>query len=242
MTETRPLNERIDEYVIGLADPAEAAALERLAAEDPALATAIEAARARFRELDETAEALALPEDLWDRVAGALAMPDTEPAPAPDAPPEPARVVPFDRTAATRPWKWAGGLGLAASLVLAAMLVWTLMSRPEPTVIAVLLNDAGEPVAVVEGAADNTTLVTLLEDPAVPGDRVMQLWTKPEEDGPPISLGVLESARAATFRVQGLPVPSAEQLYEITFEAPGGSPTGLPTGPILGKGLAQEPL
>jgi anti-sigma-K factor RskA len=42
--------------------------------------------------------------------------------------------------------------------------------------------------------------------------------------------------------IDGLPAPHPQQLYEITVEPAGGSPTNLPTGPIPGKGLAQEPV
>ncbi|WP_407815360.1 anti-sigma factor domain-containing protein, partial [Staphylococcus aureus] len=38
-----------------------------------------------------------------------------------------------------------------------------------------------------------------------------------------------------------LPTPRDNQLYEITLEQAGGSPTGRPTGPILAKGLAKFP-
>lgn len=35
---------------------------------------------------------------------------------------------------------------------------------------------------------------------------------------------------------------AAGQLYEITLEPSGGSPTGRPTGPIQVKGFAKSPL
>ncbi|MWB79014.1 hypothetical protein GLS40_13325, partial [Pseudooceanicola sp. 216_PA32_1] len=45
------------------------------------------------------------------------------------------------------------------------------------------------------------------------------------------------SGRSGTLMIDGLPAPHPQQLYEITVEPAGGSPTNLPTGPILGKGL-----
>ena len=70
----------------------------------------------------------------------------------------------------------------------------------------------------------------------------MQVWTKPDADGPPVSLGILDRVESTQLGAEGLPTPSVNQLYEITFEQKGGSPTGLPIGPIHGKGLAQQPL
>ena len=57
-----------------------------------------------------------------------------------------------------------------------------------------------------------------------------------------MSLGVLEGTRAARLAFGDLPDPGAEQLYEVTLEPQGGSPTGRPTGPIIGKGLAAPQL
>jgi len=76
----------------------------------------------------------------------------------------------------------------------------------------------------------------------MPSNQVMQVWTKPDDDGPPVSLGLLSTGRSDTLTIEGLPTPSPRQLYEITLEPAGGSPTNLPTGPIFGKGLAKAPV
>ncbi|WP_424930056.1 anti-sigma factor [Amaricoccus tamworthensis] len=234
----RPLEERIDEVVIGLADEAECARIERMAAEDITVARMLDQARKRFGELDDTACPEALPDDMWARISGRLETVEPEPAIVSDP-----DVVPFPRPDnAPRAMSWATIGSLAASVVLAIALAWTLFSQKDPAVIAVLINDAGEPVAVVEGTLDNTTLITLLGPTTVPEGRIMQVWTKPDADGPPVSLGVLARPTSTRLEVENLPAPSANQLYEITFEQAGGSPTGLPTGPIHGKGLAQQPL
>ncbi len=250
MTDYRDLRERIDEAVIGLAEPGDADAIERMAAEDPGVAVMLERTRARFAELDKTALPEELPADMWARVSEKLdrgvndehaddkVVPMSRPRSSQPGSSQPKSSQPKS----SRPLIWTASASIAASLVMAVLLGWSLLSKPEPTVIAVLLNDAGSPVALVEGAKDNTTLITLLGTASVPDGRVMQVWTKPEDDGPPVSLGVLERPKGATLTVRGLPVPSAQQLYEITFEQDGGSPTGLPTGPIYGKGLAQQPL
>ncbi|MBU3033768.1 anti-sigma factor [Tritonibacter mobilis] len=233
----RSLDILIDEVVLGLADDADVARIEGMAARDPEIAARLDHARARFAPLDDTADEIALPEGFWSRVEGALDMNDAETAPTS------ADVVDLSaiRRAMTR-WRNAAVGGIAAALLLAMTLGWTLMTPVEPSVIAVLLNDDGEAIALVEGRPDNTTLVTLLEMAQVPTERVMQVWTKPDDDGPPVSLGLLTSGRSETLVIEGLPAPHPQQLYEITVEPAGGSPTNLPTGPILGKGLAKEPV
>ena len=139
-------------------------------------------------------------------------------------------------------WRRAALGGLAAAMLLAVVLGWSVLSQPGPVVVAVLLDDRGEAIALVEGGRDNTTQITLLERPDMPSNQVMQVWTKPDDDGPPVSLGLLSTGRSDTLTIEGLPTPSPRQLYEITLEPAGGSPTNLPTGPIFGKGLAKAPV
>jgi anti-sigma-K factor RskA len=235
----RSLEERIDEAVLGLASEAEMAEIEALCATDPAIAAQLERARSRFAALDDTADALPLPDDLWHRVQTSL---DEEKAGEPEEP-QSAEILKFAplHTAMTK-WRATALSGIAAALLLAVALGWSLLNVTEPTVIAVLLDSQGQPIALVEGNEDNKTLITLLESARVPDDRVMQVWTKPREDGNPVSLGLLAAARSRTLSVDGLPPPREDQLYEITYEPLGGSPTNLPTGPILGKGFAKMPV
>ena len=233
----RALDILIDEVALGLADDADAARVEAMAARDPDIAARLDRARARFAPLDDTADEVALPDGFWSRVEDGLDAGGAEAAPPP------ADVVDLTavRRAMTR-WRGAALGSIAAAILLAVSIGWSVMTPVEPSVIAVLLNDNGEAIALVEGRPDNTTLVTLLEQTQVPSERVMQVWTKPDDDGPPVSLGLLASGRSETLMIDGLPAPHPQQLYEITVEPAGGSPTNLPTGPIPGKGLAQEPV
>jgi anti-sigma-K factor RskA len=138
-------------------------------------------------------------------------------------------------------WKIGAMLASAASLVLATGLGWALMRPVEPMVVAVLLNGAGEPQAIVEDFGNDTASIRLLSDFSVPADKVMQVWTLPTREMGPVSLGLLQQAHSATLASPKLPPPHDAQLYEITLEQTGGSPTGRPTGPILVKGFAKLP-
>lgn len=221
----------LDEVALGLAPDEDIRRVEELALADPAIAARLERARLRFLPLDDTAPEMPLPDGFWDRLRAQL---DQAPARA-------ANVVNLaDRR--LRRWRMTAMGGMAAAATLAAMLGWSLLQSPDPSVVAVLLDAEGEAVALIEGQPDNTTRVTLLERPDLPAGRVMQVWTKPDADGLPVSLGLLVAGRSDTLTVPGLPEPDASQLYEITAEPEGGSPTDLPTGPILGKGLAKKPV
>lgn len=130
-------------------------------------------------------------------------------------------------------------LGRRRHLLLAIGLAYSLTRTVEPLVVAVLINDAGEVQAVVEDFGNAQATIRMLADFNIPGDKTIQVWTLPSKDTGPVSLGLIDGARSAHLAVPELPTPRGDQLYEITLEDAGGSPTGRPTGPILAKGLAK---
>ena len=236
MSAARTLSERADEYVLGLLDPHEAEAVEAEIERDPAMAKAVAESRDRFLELDLAGGAEPASEDLWARISASVDQGKAEPAPK-DSAAKPAN----DNRRGLSFWRSTAVASLAACLLLVVGLGASLMMRPEPQVVAILVNDAGEPMVLVEDFGDRSARITPLGDFAPPDDRVMQVWTLPSEDLGPVSLGLLDDWQSATLEGPDLPTPQETQLYEITLEQPGGSPTGRPTGPILVKGFAKLP-
>jgi anti-sigma-K factor RskA len=233
MSTWRTLQERADAYILGLMDEGEQVAVEMDMETDGQLARAVGEARDRFLELDLVGPTATVSADLWSRIEAQLGAQE-RPASRRTIPP----AVNDNRLT------WWRGLGLsaaAASMLLVAALAFTVLGRSEPQVIAVLMNAEGEPVVMIEDFGNDTAKVTPLSDVSVATDRSLQLWTLPSKDTGPVSLGVLDGWRTATVEGPDLPGPLEEQLYEITLEPLGGSPTGKPTGPILGKGFAKTP-
>jgi anti-sigma-K factor RskA len=230
---TIPRNEidlRADEYVLGLMEESDAEAFEKAIETDPELSRIVGAARDRFLPLDLSAEPAGLPPGFTDRVRNAITADGAEQV----------RGATGERTAANLPRRpsraiWAA---LAAGLVGVAIGLNIPWGNPDPLVIAVLLNDAGQPQAVIEDYGNASAKVRFVADVEVPEGRTMQLWTLPSAEMGPVSLGVLSDASATVLSGPDLPRPGEEQLYEITFEPLGGSPSGRPTGESLGKGLA----
>jgi anti-sigma-K factor RskA len=228
------IDELADEYVLGLLDAADHARVEADIETDAALRAAVASSRDRFLALDLLAKPGVEPEGLWARIASTLDDP------------QPALATGFATAAPANDnlspgWRRAALAGIAASLLLAVGLGWSLMSQPEPRVIAVLLDKAGEPQALVEDFGNALARVTPLVDFEVPEGRIMQVWTLPSKDLGPVSLGLLPRSQEALLDGPVLPPPQEAQLYEITIEQAGGSPTGRPTGPILVKGFAKMP-
>jgi anti-sigma-K factor RskA len=237
-----------DEYVLGLLSEVDAAAVEAEIEHNAALAEAVAEARERFLPLDTNVDPAVVSAALWEVIASRLpehgAAPSTIPPSVASASPTrtPTPVAGNDnaRSGVVRSgWRAAAISAIAASLILAGGLFWNVTRTVEPLVVAVLLNEAGEVQAVVEDFGNDTASIRLLTDFAVPADKTMQVWTLPSREMGPMSLGLLEGAHSATLRGPALPRPQDAQLYEITLEQAGGSPTGRPTGPILAKGFAK---
>ena len=101
--------------------------------------------------------------------------------------------------------------------------------------IAVLL-DGNRAGAVVHTFADGSHVLLPLTSISVPEGRALEIWTLPSRERGPVSVGLMNQARTLTLSLKDLPATRTDQLFEITLEPAGGSPTGRPTGPVLFKG------
>lgn len=219
-----------DEYVLGLIEAADAAEIEVAMERNAELKTAIAASRERFLPLDTGITPVIATDELWQRIDAALPGQDRAGA-------MPAISNANDNR--KNGWRIAAISAFAAAFVLAIGLSYSLIRTVEPLVVAVLINEAGEVQAVVEDFGNEQATIRMLADFIVPSDKTIQVWTLPSREIGPVSLGLIEGVRSAHLAVPALPTPRNDQLYEITLEEAGGSPTGLPTGPILAKGLAK---
>ncbi|EEB82381.1 anti-sigma factor [Roseobacter sp. GAI101] len=223
------------DYVLGLLPEDESQLFEEILARDSDLAQYVGDLRDRLLPLDLSAAPRDLPEGMVARTRAALEQLDA-PSPITTA----RKSLP--NAAANTPQMPSGrraGL-IAAALVGIAVgfgAGW-LRPSPEPLVIAVLLDDQGVPQAVVEDYGNDTATVRFVAEIDVPPDRSLQVWTLPTPEIGATSLGVLDRTAPTRLTFDHLPGPMAQQLYEVTLEPAGGSPTGRPTGPIIGKGFA----
>ncbi|MFG6083368.1 anti-sigma factor [Paracoccus litorisediminis] len=214
------LDTRAEEFVLGLLDPRTEAELTDALTRDLAWARAVGHARDRLLPLDDTAPDLPGASRLWDGVAARLGETDQ---------------------ATRRAWpRWLPlGAAVAASLAIGTFIGASWLPT-DPVVLAVLVDAAGIPTAVVEDFGQADARIRFVRDVQVPHGRQMQVWTLPSAEMGPVSLGLLAGAQGTDLAAPNLPVPAQSQLYEITFEPVGGSPTGRPTGEILAKGLAAR--
>lgn len=240
---------RAGDYVLGLMEPEAQAAFEAEMLRNPALAAQVDRLAQRMAALDGTAEPVPVSPGLWDRLAGQLdAHPQVAPLRAARPQAEATPSAPSKASVRPRRSDWRL-LPMAASVLVAAgigyLTGWQTRPIPQPgapVVVAVLLSEGTQvPGAIIEAFADDSVRVVPLENFIVPEGRVLELWTLPDAATGPVSLGRFDSPRSIVLSGPDLPLPASGQLYEITLEPAPGSPTGRPTGPILVKGLAQQP-
>jgi anti-sigma-K factor RskA len=236
--EPHDMGAEVGEYVLGLMSDDERAAFEARLATDAELRRLVAAERDRFLELDLTASGPEPDESLWQRIEHGMSV-------APSNVVDLARV----RQAATTvpsagPSRRGFWQGFAAASILGLVgggVAYMQIKLPAPRLIVVLLNDQAQPVSIVETLDDKRIRVVPLINIDVPANRSLQVWTLPDPTMGPVSMGLLDAVRATLLEGPVLPTPKLNQLYEITLEPAGGSPTGRPTGPIIGKGFARVP-
>ena len=141
-------------------------------------------------------------------------------------------------------WKWttAGASAVAAALAIAMLnqpVVRTLPPTPlevAPRTIAVAFDLGDEPGAVpaLVNLTDRRIRVSTGLD--IPAGRIAQLWLIEGQEAPK-PIGLFErsgNGLTATITLdRDLP---AGAVLAISIEPPGGSPTGLPTGPVVATG------
>ena len=205
------------EYVLGTLDQDQSDAVESAMATDPALRSAVDAWERRLAPLGVYMTPEAPPAGLWTTIE--------------------ARLWPSRQS---KPWRfiwpaWAIG----ASLVAAGLGVFAVLPRPAGNqMTAVLVADASQPayLARVDGAGGLQLAAAVSAAgvrPQAPPGRSLQLWGLPPGTTTPRSLGVLPR-EPGPFTVTPSSLRAVpDMLILISQEPEGGSPTGLPTGPVV---------
>jgi anti-sigma-K factor RskA len=233
------------EHVLGLLEGDERGTAERLLASDQNFQALVQQWRTRFAEWDNTAADVAPSDALWRRIETGL-----EPRPAVEA----ARPMASVRQE-TSPgllqrlwnslafWRGFGMAGALAGLLLALGVgYFAEKAARQPMLVAVLMSETNQPGAVLRTFADGRLELTPLGDMEIPHNHSIQVWTFPDPNGAPISVGVVQTARTVLLDPRNLPRPQSNQLFAISVEPLAGSPTGQPTGPVVMKGTASTAL
>jgi anti-sigma-K factor RskA len=212
------------EYVLGLLRHRARARFERLCAELPAALTARQRWEERLLPLSLALAPVAPDANRWPQIERAIAALNGASA----AP----RVA--TRSAARRWWPVAA----AAALVGVALLVGKLTYWSEPTwePVAVLAPANAAPLWRLERSADGAQITIRALGPiTLSATKSYELWILPSAGGNPVSLGLMPRYGKLERRLtpaQRTLLAAARQIA-VSVEPLGGSPTGVPTGPVV---------
>jgi anti-sigma-K factor RskA len=213
------------EYAAGTLRGGARRRFERLLPAHPQLRAAARAWEERLMPLTASIAPVEPSGDVWRRISERIGGGDARAAPA-------------------GAWQRLGfWRGLAAFASVAAIALAVLLANPTPVpppIVVVLAPTATAPGAapaptlVASISGDRSSLVTRAIQPvSIQPDRSLELWAVPTT-GAPRSLGVLPGG-SGTVALRGQVLAGADTLA-VTLEPAGGSPTGLPTGPIVYAG------
>jgi anti-sigma-K factor RskA len=163
---------------------------------------------------------VAPPPQLWDRIAGAL--------PA--------------QTQAGGLWQsiafWRGlsfAAGALAAACLAALIYLGPFTRQQPLVAAIEGGGHRHFVATIDTRRGTVAVVPAAF--SADATRVPELWLVPP-DGKPRAVGLLRADQTVTLTLppELAALAKDDAVLAVSLEPPGGSTTGLPTGPVIATG------
>ena len=228
--------ERVDavagEYVLGTLRGQARVRFERLAHGDRRLSDAVHRWEERLLPLAEALRPVAPPSRVWvailQRIRGKTATR--------------AQSSPWSRVGS---WRALALASLVAAFVLAVAVLMPAHERPQGTLVVVLAGQDTKPalIASVDRGGRSLT-VKAIAPVALAADRALELWMLPDT-GNPRSLGLVSAVAPTGIARITLPAAAEQTLQNIpvlaiSLEPASGSPTGLPTGPVLYSGPVQR--
>jgi anti-sigma-K factor RskA len=140
-------------------------------------------------------------------------------------------------------WRTATVATSAAALLLAVW-VTALMPRTQhqETMVVVMSDDKAAPALTVSWPArDQRPMhlrVRVMAHAEMNPNTAWELWILPRHGAKPMSLGLINTSETQTVKVPPSMVEVVDAAWgmAVSVEPSGGSPTGLPTGPVLYKG------
>ncbi len=207
------------EYALGVLTGTERDAAARRIAREHAFAAMVAAWETRLAPWTGEIDEVAPPPQVWERIAASLPQPAV-------------RTSLWDSLAFWRVFALASVLAAACL----AVVIYLGAVRPgEPLIAAIEAGGQRSFVATVDVGRGTIAVVPA----AFTGDatRVPELWLIPP-GGKPLPVGLLNGDKPVVIVIPaGLVAQTASgATLAVSLEPPGGSPTGAPTGPVIGAG------
>jgi anti-sigma-K factor RskA len=207
------------EYALGVLGGAEREIAARRVAREGAFAAMVAAWNERLAPWAGEIDEVAPPPQVWERIGASL-------------PQQAARARLWDSLAFWRIFALAGVLAAACL----AVVIYLGAARPgEPLVAAI--DGGGQRSFVATVDTRHGTIAVVPATFAGDATRVPELWLIPP-GGKPLPVGLLNGDKPVVIAIPAALVAhtASGATLAVSLEPPGGSPTGAPTGPVIGAG------
>ena len=227
------------EYVLGTLHGRARARFRRLLHYDPSLRRTVAAWEDRLLPMALGVADVAPPAEVWNKIQARISGPARAPAPAQ----RPARPGFWGSLAL---WRGAAAFASAAALVLAVFLAQN-PAPPVPAMMVVMTDEEANPRITVSWPAAGTRQpralnIRVIGHAEMAPDTAWELWCLPGGGRPPLSMGLITTDVDQVMRPPQDKWPELDRAVgmAMSIEPKGGSPTGLPTGPVLYAGPRVE--
>jgi anti-sigma-K factor RskA len=219
------------EYVLGVLQGAARRRFERSLKDDPRLRDLVAQWRDRLAPLDALAEPVQPPARVWHAIRDRVRLGSGR----------------RSLWANLGLWRTAALASTAAALALAAALAVLLPGPHAPEMMVVVMSgeDAAPAMTVswpMHPTGEPKLRIRVFGHPEMPAGTAWELWMLPGGDQKPVSLGLIGTEPTQQLTIPRKLAPLIERAWGLamTVEPSGGSPTGLPTGPVLYKGQCTK--
>ncbi|QQO00833.1 MULTISPECIES: anti-sigma factor [unclassified Pseudomonas] len=225
------LDELASEYVLGTLSAELRTQVRQRLPDEPELRAAVDAWERRLLGLTDLAEPHPPSPYLWQRIERSVNKVTRPPSLIAAQSLSWWNLLPL--------WRGLAGAGLAATLLLGALMLTQTTVKPTYLVVLVGPQDKA-PGWVIQASNPREIQLIPLGVIEVPADKALEFWTKADDWQGPVSLGLVKPGQTLSIPLDKLPPLQPNQLFELTLENPQGSPIGKPTGPIQFIGRAVK--
>jgi anti-sigma-K factor RskA len=208
------------EYALGVLADADRTAIELRAVREPGFASLVAAWEQRLAPWAAEINEVAPSAQLWDRIAAAL----------------PAQAHSAGLWHSLTFWRGFGvAAGTLAAACLAALIYLGTLTQQQPLVATIEGGGHRHFVATLDAGRGTVAVVPAAFSPDA--TRVPELWLIPP-DGKPRPVGLLRADQTVTLTLPAdlAALARKDTVLAVSLEPPGGSTTGLPTGPVIATG------
>lgn len=209
-------------YVVGTLRGAARRRFEKLCATSPDAMRRVRLWEDRFMELQPDLAPVAPRSHVWASIAQRIGR---HPRPVRNA----------------HRWWWGLGGAVALSVMLAVTVRWM---YPPLSVVATVAQSQTQPLWQISRSVDSTVLsVSAARAIAENPDAAFELWALQRNGSAPVSLGLLPRSGSVrrSLSVRQVAALMGSDTLAVSVEPPTGSPTGLPTGPVVYTAPLTQP-